>query len=373
MLFAKTESIRPLLESENGIHLSAYISNPGNMMGLRNLLRERIDVADEYLSPIMKGSEIKRFLYPITTLIEDEKRLKHFTGNLAIFRTPTSFRVLNLPVEVENSCIVADTFHVKPLLKWMQIDCDFLLLGIESETATLYQGNLFNFRPIDSVIFPRALGEHPAGNLSQYFSQTGLWLRTWIMSLTTAVKPRLYVAGNQGVTRALLQVLPYEDKAPIQVWPTFSAKKAQSICEEVRKHLRVETRKAYESSLVEFHYASDLNLAKGNIFSIARAAVEGKIRKLLISDGIKIFGKIDRKSGEIAIHRRDLDHVDDDILDDLAQLVLARGGEVIVASKHEIPKGRPILAITDDPSSPEISNTFVLDRAGEYYRERSAV
>ena len=43
-----------------------------------------------------------------------------------------------------------------------------------------------------------------------------------------------------------------------------------------------------------------------------------------------------------------MDHEDDDILDDLAQIVLSQGGEVIVASKNEIPKGRPILAILDD-------------------------
>jgi hypothetical protein len=102
---------------------------------------------------------------------------------------------------------------------------------------------------------------------------------------------------------------------------------------------------------MEFYHAEDLNLANRNIFQIAKAAIQGKVRKLIIADGINIFGKIDKKSGGISIHPAHLDHEDDDILDDLAQEVLAQGGEVIVASRDEIPKGRPILAILEKSNS----------------------
>ena len=72
------------------------------------------------------------------------------------------------------------------------------------------------------------------------------------------------------------------------------------------------------------------------------------MRKIIVTDELSIFGKIDPKSGGLAIHPFDLDHEDDCILDDLAQMVLSQGGEVIVAKRDEIPKGRPILAILDD-------------------------
>ncbi len=48
------------------------------------------------------------------------------------------------------------------------------------------------------------------------------------------------------------------------------------------------------------------------------------------------------------MHPIDLNHEDDCILDDLAQMVLSQGGEVVIAKRSEIPKGRPILAILDD-------------------------
>jgi hypothetical protein len=96
-----------------------------------------------------------------------------------------------------------------------------------------------------------------------------------------------------------------------------------------------------------------MNLAQKNIFQIAKAAIQGRIRKLIVADEIRIFGKLDLKTGGMAIHPFDLDHEDDDILDDLAQTVLAQGGEVVLASRDEIPKGRPVLAILNHENRKE--------------------
>lgn len=123
---------------------------------------------------------------------------------------------------------------------------------------------------------------------------------------------------------------------------------------------------------MEFYQAEDLNLANKNIFQIAKAAIKGKVRKLIIADGIKIFGKIDKKSGELFIHPAHLNHEDDDILDDLAQEVLIQGGEVVVASREEIPKGRPILAILELSDS-ELSKLYTVDLNHNQKIERSAI
>ncbi len=106
-------------------------------------------------------------------------------------------------------------------------------------------------------------------------------------------------------------------------------------------------------------------MASKNIFQIARAVVRGQVRKLVIMEDISIFGKIDRKSGGLAIHPFDQDHEDDDILDDLAQMVLSQGGEVIVAPRDQIPKGRPILAILeDDGTDLEYEKEAIQERFG---------
>ena len=124
-----------------------------------------------------------------------------------------------------------------------------------------------------------------------------------------------------------------------------------------------------EKALLEFRFAEEGNRVRKNIFQISKAVVQGKVRKLIVTDEISIFGKIDYKSGGIAIHPFDQDHEDDCILDDLAQMVLSQGGEVVIAKRDEIPKGRPILAILDDSGlaldkTEELQNKVLQDRFG---------
>ena len=373
MLSSRSESMKPLFESTSGVHLSVYITNSGDLNFLKQKLRNALDEALEYLVPAMELREIEKLFKPIEMLIKDTKKLSGFTGNLGIFRTQTSFRALSLPIEVENTCIVADSFHVKPLLKWMQTDREFLFLGIESSYATLYQGSLHTLKEIDTIFFPDLLRNPTEDKNTQELYETMEWLNAWIMNLTAEVRPRLYIAGNKGVTSRVLKVLQYENAFPKPIWGDYNPKMTAFICSEIRTALKTEVRKEFEKAIVEFHYASDVNLAKGNVFTIAKAAVQGKIKKLLISDGIKIFGKLNRKSGEITIHETDLDHEDDDILDDLAQTVLANGGEVVVAPLGVIPKGRPILAIINETSDLEIAKPKEYSKEFNYHHERSAL
>ncbi len=346
MLVSKIKTVKPLIESSSGIHLTAYIKNRGDVSDLKNQIQDAIELGEQHLSPVMTVDEINQFLAPLRLFQKDAKRLKIFKENIALFRTEKSFRALSLPVEVETTCIVANTFHVKPILKWIQIDRDFLLLGLEPGSASLYQGDLKNLKFIDTVTYPESLKSRE--NATQEIME---WVNGWIMNLTNEIKPRLFVAGKAELTRPLLAMLQYENTSKKAILPFFSQLEAPKISSEVRSAMRAETKKIFERTLVEFHYAIDTDQAKGNIFAIARAAVQGKIRKLLIAEGIQIFGNLNRKSGELKINGRDLDHEDDDILDDIAQSVLAHGGEVTVARRDEIPKGRPILAIMDTHES----------------------
>lgn len=349
--------LKPLLESRNGNHLTAYLNGGRGVAGLRNQIKETIEVATEYLRPTLNPQEMGRLLEPIRGLLKDSRLLKGLNGNVGLFRTPNSFRLLRLPVEVEQVCVVATTFHVKPLLRWMQIDRDFLLLGLENGAASLYQGNQQTFQFVDAVLFPEALGTREQAKdysslkrerLKAYkLEETLSWVNTWLVELTKEVKPRLFIAGERKLIDSFTRQLTYENFHKGALAHSFRQETVVSLCSEIRATLRKEARRSLESSLVEFYHAEDLNLAKRNIFQIAKAAIQGRIRKLIIADRISIFGKLDPKTGSLSIHPADLDHEDDDLLDDLAQTVLSKGGEVVVADRDEIPKGHPILAILD--------------------------
>lgn len=342
MLTSRRMNLKPLLDSEEGIHLTAYLVNRGDLVDLKSQVRTSIANANDWLFEAMPADERKKFLEPLETLLNDASIFKQMKGNIGIFRNKESFRILNIPIDIEPMCQVATSFHVKPLLRWLQGDQEFLFLGLENKTAYLYLGSQDSFKLIDSILFPEFLSDQE--------TETFKWLNDWILDLTQHSKPKLFMAGEPLLLKTLNKSLNYIRAIKTPISQNFSPKKAIEIGKNIRKILAIDSKRTLEKALLEFRFAEEDNRAKKNIFQISKAVVQGKVRKLIVTDELSIFGKIDKISGGIAIHPADLDHEDDCILDDLAQMVLSQGGEVIVAKRNEIPKGRPILAILEDDS-----------------------
>ena len=95
---------------------------------------------------------------------------------------------------------------------------------------------------------------------------------------------------------------------------------------------------ARDEELVEdFRRQLDRGLAADVLTSVAEAAVQGRVRRLLVADGKPLFGRVDRTTGEVILHAGQSGPQDDDVLDDLAELVLGRGGEVLVLDPGRMP------------------------------------
>jgi len=345
MIASKRNTLRPLIESANGIHLSVYLVNNGDLIYVKAQLREALRQAQDCLLPVMNNEECSRFMEPLDSLLKDSRMFKQMKGNIGIFRNQDSFRMINIPVAVEHLCQIATSFHIKPLLKWLQSDQEFLLVGIDDQAARLYIGSQDSFKNLDSLIFPKSI-ETP-----EVVDLMNPWLKEWLSLIAKDFKPDLFFAGDKSLVRSFTEQLNYSSAVQSPIFESFDPSNVGEACLAVRKLLKVEAQKAIERSLQEFRFAEADNRTRKNLFQIAKAVIQGRVRKLIVSDDLSIFGKIDKVSGGLAIHPCDLDHEDDDILDDLAQMVLSQGGEVVVASQDEIPKGRPILAILDDEES----------------------
>lgn len=361
MITEKKTTLQPIIESSEGIHLTAYLVNRGDLIDLKSQLRETLDEAYEWLNNAMTTEERKKFLEPIDALLRDARIFRSMKGNIGIFRTKDSFRILNIPMEFERKCYVATSFHVKPLLHWMQVDREFLVLGLNIDSAHLFLGSQSSIQKIDSVLFPELLRQKE--DLGDYFSlkksrqwkatqdETFAWINDWLTQMTQKARPRLFLAGEKALVEGFLKSLKYTNVVKTPVPHSFEEHNLLAICTSIRKVIKAEAKQTLEQSLLEYRLAETMNLAKKNIFQIAKAVVQGRVRKLIVADGINVFGKIDKRTGGLALHPFDLDHEDDDILDDLAQTVLASGGEVVIARRDEIPKGRPILAILENQES----------------------
>ncbi len=367
-------TLKPLLESDQGIHLTIYLDNRGDLIDLKNQLQESITKASEWLDPVLNTEEREKFLEPLSSLLEDARIFKELKGNIAIFRNQEYFRLLNIPIRVKAACYVATSFHVKPILKWMQTDKEFLVLALEKNAASLYLGSQSTFKLVDSMLFPDTLNEESSYtdrlNLSDFNArlakekETIAWLNLWLSQLTRNTKPKLFLSGEKSLVAKMSRRLRYTNAIKTPVIHIFSEHSVSVICSSIRKIMKAEAKDHLERYLFDFRVAEESRKVRKDLFEISKAAVQGRVRKLLVTDELNIFGKIDPKTGSIEIHPFDLDHEDDDLLDDLAQIVLSHGGEVIVASRDEIPKGGPILAILDGPR-PDAEKTLSTQNKGQ--------
>jgi hypothetical protein len=79
--------------------------------------------------------------------------------------------------------------------------------------------------------------------------------------------------------------------------------------------------------------------------NISKAAVHGRVQTLLIEDGRRINGTLDRTTGEISGMSSAPDANGQDLLDDVSELVLAAGGSVYVLPKAMMPTDVGVAAI----------------------------
>jgi hypothetical protein len=94
----------------------------------------------------------------------------------------------------------------------------------------------------------------------------------------------------------------------------------------------------------EFGRAKPKELGSGDLAHIAEAAVAGRIAKLLIEADRHVPGRIDSASGRI--EPGDLTHPEvDDVLDDLGELVLKKGGQIAIVPAERMPTRTGIAAI----------------------------
>lgn len=341
MLTSKKSSLRPILESSGGTHLSIYINNQGDLEDLKAQISDIINQSTKHLSLTMSLRERNKFLGPFESLLLDARIFKQMKGNIGIFRNQDFFNIINIPIEVKTNFYVATSFHVKPLLKWLQADQEFLLASFETDSVHLYKGSQDSFKLVDSVLLPECLKK------SDKQDEAFIWLSEWVSLFADNSTTKLFITDKNSIIGNVKNHIKYNNFIKLGFSNTSDEQNISDICSSIREILKKHSKLKVEKALEDFHFAEEKNRTCKNIFKISKAVVEGRVKKLVITDEINVFGTINKGSGYLSIHPFDLDHEDDDVLDDLAQIVLRQGGEVLIASRVEIPNSLPILAILD--------------------------
>jgi hypothetical protein len=133
-----------LLDSHEPPCLSLYQPthrhHPDNLQDpirFRNLVRS----LEESLRQTYTGREAQPLLEPFQALADDSEFWNHTFDGLAALGAPGLFRVYRLQRPMPEVVIVADSFHLKPLMRILQSADRYQILGLSRREMKLFEGN----------------------------------------------------------------------------------------------------------------------------------------------------------------------------------------------------------------------------------------
>src|SRR5215813_14104752 len=103
--------------------------------------RNLVKTLEQSLRQKYPAREVRPLLQPLNELASDRDFWNHTQDGLAVLCAPDQFRIYKLQRRVPELAIVADSFHIKPLLRIVQSADRYQILGLSRGAIKLFEGN----------------------------------------------------------------------------------------------------------------------------------------------------------------------------------------------------------------------------------------
>lgn len=374
------EAITELLNVQEETCLSLYMpthkTHPANSQDISKF-KELVKELEKILSENLSESEVKVFLDPYHKLTEDYDFWQHADAGLAILSTKDKWHVYKLESSVERLAVVADSFHTKPLRKYLQTLERYQVLGLTLTDVKFYEGNRHSLVEVEladdvPATIEDALGEQltqkylsiSGGGAGSGFSGTGIHhghgsksdevekdTERFFTVVARAVEEHY---SNPSGLPLILAALPEHHNVfqkvsnnshllekGIKINPkSTSLEKLKELTWDVIEPLYFER---LDKLADKFNQAKANKQGSDTLSEIAKATVEGRVDTLLIESNRVIVGSIDKNTGDIDL--KDKGSQVDDLLDDIGELVTLKGGKVMIVPVDKMPTFTGIAAI----------------------------
>lgn len=344
------EDLKAITQASSAPMISIYLSRDPRLdtKPLPDRWKQSLTKAENFLLKDYTRSFVHMFMEPLrhATFFQT---LETLDKGIIIFYSTEQQSYMRVQTNINDLVVVADSFHIKPLLRIKNTERGFFVVGVSPRVISLSVETNGHLYRLDSIRNPAFINnpEAPKKNVAKdFFSHTASLLNK---SLVQYKLPVILLGANENIDqmRKYLNSSFVLDDFIIGNSETMSADEIRENCFEILEPYY------HQKELEAIH---DLNIAVKNnqaityIEDIAVSAVYGKIKKLFVTENKQVWGKMNRQTGEIFISPKQVDSHDDDILDDISQIVLAKGGEVVVLKDTTNVKGYIAAAIVTDTS-----------------------
>lgn len=340
-----TEHLNALVQPQPTPCISLYLpthrhhpARAADPIRYRNQLRE----LEASLAQRHGKREIEPLLAPFQALVDDDDFWNNRTDALAIFSAGSSFQVFDLQRPVQELLVVAESFHIKPLLRTLQSADRYQVLCLGQHGGRLYEGNRDALDPVEvSHAISAPMVHEPRQSHKEIWHAT---LLNYLRPIDAAVQAE---HSKPSGLPLLLVALPEMQHAfreashnPLLVPQGIDISPEALDVEALRVQAWEQFQPHYLERLAGLVETFENARARGQgahlIEDVAAAAVAGRIGTLLVEADREIPGRLDKATGAIA--PADLDDPEvDDLIDDIAEAVLRARGEVVVVPGERMP------------------------------------
>ena len=372
------ESFRELLENEVAPCISIYLpvrrgkpQASENARRLKNLIRDTQDQLEKRYAKRQYDSIIGK----LRDLEDDPIVWEQPAEGLAIFASPKLFRVIPLARSVDEMAEVADSFHLKPLIRAQQFTGRFQILCLTQGNVMLYEGNHDRLDDVPLRNVPHTLVEALGDQLTEpqhtHSWHTGrgvnapavhghhsrkdeidLDLERFFRVIDRAILENH--SKPSGLPLILCAISKYHDRFRKLSHNTYLVPRGikldpnsisiDRLHEEAWKIIAPYYRQQIEKVIEEYGRARAHQQGSEDPAQVAEAAAQSRVSTLLVDADKKIGGKIDPASGRVEFGDLADPHFDD-LLDEIAEQVIKTGGEVLIMPHAEMPTDTGIAAI----------------------------
>lgn len=347
---------------------------PANIQDLtryKNLCQE----IKKSLESNYNAKEIEQLMKPLYDIAEDRLFWNKTKDGLAIFCNKNKCIVYVLNRPLTELAVVSDSFHIKPLIRVFQSADTYYVLGFNMKNFKLFRGNRYVLEEIEfdeedtPISIEDVLGEgykqaslnfgsyggavggtmyHGHGGkkdeidnyVKKYFKYIDKLVLENFSNPTQAPLVLAALDENQGMFRKITSNNHILDDGIKVDFETLDIKELRDRSWKIVEKSYLEKTKV----LVErFNNLRSKDLSTNDLATAIKEGLNGRIETLLLESDKIIPGKIDPKNGDIK--RLEKNNNTDDLLDDLAEIVFSRKGEVVMLPSEKMPTDTGLAAI----------------------------
>lgn len=377
------EDLKELNNYEDGTLISIYIHThrsgaevQQDAIRLKNMLN---NAEQELLEKGQPRTEVEAILKPAVDLLHDNLFWNHQSDGLALFLSHDWFRSYRLPARFEETLVISNRFHIKPLIPFISTDLRFFLLALSLDEVRLYQGDRYHLEYIDTDAFPESIDkalryDDPEREL-QFHTQTDSPVSSagrpaefhgHSVSSQTEKKDRikrylqmvekgvygligdqtspLLLAGVDYLLPIYRETNNYDPLLEEAILGNPENIPSQDLHEQAKKIIQPWIQQEKEKLASEYHALREVDKATESLVKIIPAAHQGRVKGLFVAKDREVWGNYNVEGKKVTIYE-ERDVGAEDLLDLAVFQTFIHGGDVYTVPEEDVPGGGVLSAI----------------------------